>query len=310
MIPEAGLVAARFLHFACAIVLFGASLSPLYLRLRADSSRRLGYQLRPILTTAAFGAFLSGLAWFGFTVANMSGALADVLDGETLSAVLWDTDFGHVWAARMLPMILLLGASRLFGTSILGRLTEPFVASLAAVVLGSLAAVGHTQGDEGISAGIHGLADAVHLLASGAWLGGLLPLSLFLAPGLKVHISNDDVVVALSRFSGMGYAAVAALLASGLINSWFLVGSLPRLVDTTYGQLLALKLALFGLMLLLAVTNRFWLVPAIARSTSSSGSEALLIRLRRQIIGEQALGFAVVGIVSVLGTLAPAIQNS
>ena len=310
MIAEAGLVAARFLHLACAIVLFGASLSPLYLRLRADSSRRLGHQLRPILTTATFGAVLSGLAWFGFTVANMSGALADVLDSETLSSVLWDTDFGHVWAARMLPMILLLGASRLFGTSILGRLTDPFVASLAAVVLGSLAAVGHTQGDEGISAGIHGLADAVHLLASGAWLGGLLPLSLFLAPGLKAHISNDDVVVALWRFSGMGYAAVAALLASGSINSWFLVGSLPRLVDTTYGQLLALKLALFGLMLLLAVTNRFWLVPAIARSTSSSGSEALLIRLRRQIIGEQALGFAVVGIVSVLGTLAPAIQSS
>lgn len=310
MISEVGLVAARFLHLACAIVLFGASLSPLYLRLRADSSPRLERQLRPVLTMAAFGGILSGLAWFGFTVANMSGALADVLDHKTLSSVLLDTDFGRVWAARMLLMILLLGVSRLFGTSILGRLTNPFVAFLAAIVLGSLAEVGHTQVDEGISTGIHGLADAVHLLASGAWLGGLLPLSLFLTPGLKARVSNDDAVVALSRFSGMGYVAVAALLASGLINSWFLVGSMPRLVDTTYGQLLALKLGLFGLMLLLAVTNRFWLVPAMARSTNSSASEASLLRLRRQIIGEQALGFAIVGIVSVLGTLAPAIQGS
>ncbi len=309
MIIEVGLVAGRFLHLACAIILFGVSLSPLYLRVRADSSQRLARKLRPVLTLAAVGAFLSGLAWFGFTVANMSGALAGVLDGETLSSVLGDTEFGQVWAARMLPTILLLGASRLFGTSILGRLTDPFVALLAAVVLGSLAAVGHTQVDEGIAAGIHGLADAVHLLASGAWLGGLLPLGLFLASGSKAHISNDEAVVALSRFSGMGYAAVAALLASGLINSWFLVGSFRRLVDTTYGQMLALKLGLFGLMLLLAVTNRFWLGPAIARSNSSSASEASFIRLRRQIAGEQALGFAVVGIVSVLGTLAPAIQG-
>lgn len=307
MITDAGLVAARLFHFACAIVLFGASLSPLYLCLRADNAQRLGRRLRPILIAAAVGGILSGLAWFGFTAANMSGALADALDGETLVSVLSDTDFGHVWAARMPLMILFLAAIWFPGTSPLGI---ALLAFLAAVLLGSLAGVGHTQVDEGISAGIRGLADAIHLLASGAWLGGLLPLSLILASGRKAHISNDDAVVALSRFSGMAYAAVAALLATGLINSWYLVGSFARLVDTTYGHVLALKLGLFGLMLLLAVTNRFSLVPAIARSTNSTASEGLLIKLRRQIIGEQVFGFAVVAIVSVLGTLAPAIQGS
>jgi copper resistance protein D len=308
VITDAGLVAARFFHFACAIVLFGASLSPLYLCLRADNAQRLGRWLRPILIAAAVGGILSGLAWFGFTAANMSGALADALDGETLVSVLSDTDFGHVWAARMPLMILFLLAAIWFpGTSPLGIVLLAF---LAAVLLGSLAGVGHTQLDEEISTGIRGLADAIHLLASGAWLGGLLPLSLILASGRKAYISNDDAVIALSRFSGMAYAAVAALLATGLINSWYLVGSFARLVDTTYGHVLALKLGLFGLMLLLAVTNRFWLVPAIARSTNSTASEGLLIKLRRQIIGEQVLGFAVVAIVSVLGTLAPAIQGS
>jgi putative copper export protein len=35
-----------------------------------------------------------------------------------------------------------------------------------------LAGVGHTQGHEGVTAIVHVTADAVHLLAAGAWLGG------------------------------------------------------------------------------------------------------------------------------------------
>jgi copper resistance protein D len=43
----------------------------------------------------------------------------------------------------------------------------------------------------------------------------------------------------------MGYVAVAVLIASGLINSWFLVGSFAALLGTLYGRLLLVKLSLF-----------------------------------------------------------------
>ena len=135
-------------------------------------------------------------------------------------------------------------------------------------------------------------------------------MCLFLAPDQTAQVSNDEAVRILSRFSGMGYVAVAVLIASGSINSWFLIGSLPHLIDTSYGQLLLSKLGLFGLMLLLALSNRFRLVPAIAQSKTVTGSERLLARLRRQVGAELVLALFVVGIVSVLGTLSPAVHGS
>ncbi len=115
-------------------------------------------------------------------------------------------------------------------------------------------------------------ADAVHLLAAGVWLGGLLPLGMVVVSSRAKQLSNDDAVLVLSRFSGMAYLAVAALVAFGLLNGWFLVGSLSALIGTTYGELLLLKLGLFGLMLCLAASNRFWLVPALAKAATISQS--------------------------------------
>jgi putative copper resistance protein D len=100
-----------------------------------------------------------------------------------------------------------------------------------------------------------------------------------------------------------------ALVASGLINGWFLVGSLSALIGTTYGELLLLKLGLFGLMLYLAASNRFWLVPALATAATISQSDLALARLRRNILAEQILGVLVVRIVGLPGTLSPAIQG-
>jgi len=74
---------------------------------------------------------------------------------------------------------------------------------LTAVLLASLAGVGHTQVHEGVTAIVHVTADAVHLLAAGAWLGGLLPPGMVVVSSRAKQLSNDDAVLVLSRFSGM-----------------------------------------------------------------------------------------------------------
>jgi putative copper resistance protein D len=51
-------------------------------------------------------------------------------------------------------------------------------------------------------------------------------------------------------------------------------------------------------MLALALSNRFWLVPALKAGDT-------LARLRRHVIGEEALGLLVILVVSVLGTMEP-----
>jgi putative copper resistance protein D len=107
----------------------------------------------------------------------------------------------------------------------------------------------------------------------------------------------------------MGYGAVATLIGTGLINSWFLVGSISNLPTTPYGRVLLAKLALFAGMLALAVANRFWLVPSLDGVRSGGKSDELLRKLRKHVLGEQLLGLVILAIMGVLGTMPPAIAQ-
>jgi len=118
-----------------------------------------------------------------------------------------------------------------------------------------------------------------------------------------------DLDRVLLRFSGMGYIAVATLIGSGLVNSWFLVGTASGLLETAYGQMLVTKLALFAGMLGLAVSNRFWIVRSLAKAQIDdlTVSTVWAAKLRNHVLSEQLLGLMVLLIVSVLGTMRPAI---
>jgi putative copper resistance protein D len=265
-----------------------------------------------VLFSAVVGALLSGLLWFVFSVANMSGTLAGVADHEVLWTVLNETTFGGVWMARMLLAVIILcvTAVRPFWTAIAGR--DLITAFLAAVLLASLAGTGRSQIEEGWMSLVHIGSDAAHLLAAGAWLGGLVPLG-FILLGYTMTDRGPSPIVdvdrILLRFSSMGYVAVATLIASGLINSWFLIGSVSNLLETLYGQILLGKLALFAAMLALAAANRFWLVPRMIETRAGASGEppVWLGRLRYHVLGEQFLGLMILLAVSVLGTMRPAV---
>ena len=107
----------------------------------------------------------------------------------------------------------------------------------------------------------------------------------------------------------MGIVSVATLVATGIVNSWILVGSFHALLVTEYGQLLMLKLVVFALMLAFAAVNRFSLTPQLAVASGEPRREALR-RLTRNSIVEIVLGFSIFAIVGMLGTLHPAIHFS
>ncbi len=307
---DLGLVVARLLHFAAVTTLAGISFFPLYAHADAEPIVLLRWR-QGVLLAAAVAALLSGVLWFVFSVANMSGTLAYVADREVLWTVLNETTFGRVWTARMLLAIIVLGVvSRRFASTS-GPQPDWIRASLTGALLASLAGVGHSEIEEGVAGVIHVTSDAAHLLAAGAWLGGLLPLGLILAHyGRETDTARaTDLDEVLLRFSGMGYVAVATLIGSGLLNSWFLIGSVSSLIATPYGQLLLVKLVLFAGMLALAVSNRFWIVPSLTKAPADdpNASTAWTARLRNHVLGEQFLGLMVLLIVSVLGTMRPAI---
>src|SRR5262245_59457120 len=108
----------------------------------------------------------------------MAGTLGAGADSDTLLFVLGETNFGRVWAFRLVLLATLL-------VLILGRPSAMhhggwLILSISAVLLLTLAFVGHTQArDDGLRF-LHMGADSVHLLAAGTWLGGLLALGYLL----------------------------------------------------------------------------------------------------------------------------------
>ena len=304
------LIVSRLLHFAAVIVIFGCGAFRVY-GLAVDSTTTSANALIAfdawfwrVTIVGAIVALLSGVSLLLAVTANMAGSAAAALDPATIGTVLFDTSFGRVWCWRLLFAFLLMGAC----LAPLARRRMPAILVLSLLLLVSLGWVGHAVEGEGMVRLVHQINQMVHLLAAGLWLGGLVPLSWLLVRARSpcgagwISVARDVV----PRFSQMGYAAVALLAATGAINTLLLVGSVEALTGTPYGRLLSLKILLFLMMVVLALINRFRLMPRLRREPPSS---APIAALARSVLFEQTLGFAVIAVVSVLGTWPPALQS-
>lgn len=288
------LIAARAVQFAGAISLAGilgfvAYVAPLPTPRLRQSLVRLSWLSFVLI-------LLSGPLRLLFVAQSMTGAsLAETMSQHAAQLVLTDTQYGHAALVRLgLLIALLLFVIRL------GR-RRSFDLIGAALAAGSLAAIawqGHAGADVGWDGVLHLSADAAHLVAAGLWLGALLPLALL----LRSQPEGAARLEAATRFSNLGIACVAVLLVSGGVNAWYLVGSIPALLGTAYGQTLLVKLAVVAAMLGLAAFNRFRLVPRLAVGDDSSAAP----RLARHAMIEATLGLTVIVIVAALGTMIPA----
>ncbi len=98
--------------------------------------------------------------------------------------------------------------------------------------------------------------DLAHLLAAGAWLGGLpLLLSLLVRP-----VDLTEVQRAVKRFSRLALLCVLVVCATGVVQAWRQAESLAALGATRYGDLLLTKVGLVGTILLAAGLSRQWVV--------------------------------------------------
>lgn len=298
---ELWLVLVRFVHYATSVVLFGLVLFPFYASPRA-ARRDGGSRGLTISLSVSLLLLASGILWFIGVAASMTGG---GVTWEAARFVLTDTSFGAVALLRLGATIAAIGTLTLLARGSSRRL-ELLLLAICAILLGSLAGVGHTQIEDGEAKVVHTLSDSLHLVGAGAWLGGLVGLiDLAVASFRGTKEAERDACEAALRFSKMGYAAVAVLVVSGLINSWFLVGSFTNLVTTTYGQLLLLKLVLFSAMVMFAGFNRFFVVPTLLRSSTADMKHGLR-KLLINAVAEQSLGLAIVLIVSLLGITEPA----
>lgn len=281
----------RFALYADLMLLFGLPLFAIYTREERETflDRR-----RVLVWLAVFGVALSTLSIVVMTAAMAGVVILDV-DHASIWAMIFETPMGKAWSVRM-------GALVMVAIIVVRSRTPAVPTALGAVALGSLAWTGHGAAGEGSAGTVRLVGDLVHLLAAGAWLGALVGLGAMLWAGDTAAATHR----ALERFAAVGTVIVAAVVGSGLINGLYLVGwsNLGRLPFTLYGQLLLLKLALFGGMLGLAAINRFRLTPALGYAPRQDVDNARRA-LSRSLMVETVAALAILGLVAWLGTLAP-----
>ena len=293
-------IAIRFALYANLMVLFGWLLFALY----GTSHSTGGPTARQLFLLTLLAAMTSVAGMLAMT-ASMSGvAIIDVERGS-IQAMVFETPMGLAWQVRMAALAAIVAL-------VVVRTPAARVAQVgfAAVALGSLAWTGHGAAGEATTGWVQLMADIVHLLAAGAWIGALVALGLMLARSASRLTSADFVSMhrTLDGFSKAGTIFVALVIVTGAINTWVLVGSLGvRLIDSDqYVQLLAIKILLFSAMLGLAAMNRFRLTPTLLRDIDAgavpSGARQAL---RRSITIETGLAVSVLAIVAWLGTLVP-----
>jgi copper resistance protein D len=228
---SAALIASRLLHFTALMVLFGSSLFSLYAVPRAGTPdemelvRRLNCWLHRLVTGAAGLTLVSGVALLGCTAVAMSGDPAAAWHGDTLRLVVFNTRFGRVWQWQFAIAVLLFLFSLCIRRLYRKRLVV-MVASSGALLV-TAAWIGHASMGSGAFRLVRLLNQSIHLTAAATWLGGLLSLGFVLAVARRAASEPWASLTrkALSRFSHLGTLVVALLLATGITNSWFLVGS-------------------------------------------------------------------------------------
>ncbi len=306
------LIAARVVHYASTISLAGL-FAFLCLVAAPDASGMLRRRLSVLGWASLVLALVSGLGWLLVLAAKLSGQPLDlVLPQGVVTIVLTRTRFGQVWLARFVLAMLL--ALCLFARQRWrARVLDWAGLALAGGMLGSLAWAGHGGATPGRPGELHLGADILHLLAAGAWLGSLIPLALLLAEARRIGDADWAALArrAVRRFSLLAAASVAILFAAGLVNTWFLAGTVPALIGTLYGRLLLGKIAIFATMVTFGAVNLLRMGPRLAPAAAGRPPlwAAALGHLRRNALIEAGLGLIVLAIVGLLGILPPGLHT-
>ena len=285
------LAATRFAHFAAICLLFGLTAFPFY----AGAASSRSPWLRPMLLACGILAFVTGGLEFMAMAGNMGDSWRSSFDPQILMSAATDTDFGRIWIGRLMLAIVIICLC--LNSKIVKNLILLFV---SAALLMSVAFTGHSAMPGGLAGTGHQIVDAAHLLAAGWWVGGLLALA------LSAGSLGDQVLGVLGRFSKIGYGAVAVLIASGLVKSAILVTPASAIATSAYGWLLLGKIALFGNMSLLALSNRRQLTPEVKAAADPSRWAS---RLRLRVVIEFGFGLLVLAVVGALGVMQPPISQ-
>ena len=207
--------------------------------------------------------------------------LAEALTPSRLGGVIANTGYGKSWVVQAAGAALLAVVVALLGRAVrrdpAGEHKGLWWAGLAASALLMLGP--SLTGHAALAAKHFPLAtvsDWLHLVAGGAWVGGLFHLALTLPTALG-RLDAGRRTRALGRvialFTRVALPSVALLSLAGVYNAYTHLGSLRALWATPYGWTLSAKVLLVIAMLVLGAINGFRFGPR-ARRLNGGGGEA------------------------------------
>ena len=269
------------LFLAAGLAVFAATMLP------ATSALGVArHRIQEVAKASALLALVAAVLAIPLTVARQQGL---ALDRVTDRATWLDAS-----PTAVVGLVLLALGFTLLGQNVAGagadRRSRAFALSGVALVVLVPALTGHTRGSspELLVIGT----DVVHVLAGSVWLGGLVGLALTLpAVAGREDAGREDVAAqTLTRFSTVAAGVLVAVAATGSVLAWRIVGSWDVLFDSTYGQLLLLKLAVVLVVVAIAGWNRFVLLPRVRPSGRRSGRRgATTARISATVRFEAAL---------------------
>jgi putative copper export protein/mono/diheme cytochrome c family protein len=250
----------RGTHIGALLSLFGTLvfrlvIAPAAMAEATVAAERVRALLLRLTRICAACSLITGLAWLITDSAVIAGASGTTMTLHAVPTVALHTQFGQ-WLLSRFALLLLLLLLPLLRTR---RMALAAATALAGAALSLQPMLGHA-GAIGGSLGMELIASEIlHLLAAGAWLGGLLPL--FITVGI---LPPQPAATACRNFTPIGLSAVLILGVTAVVQVGEFMGGLPGLLGTTYGRVALVKLGLFVVLLVLAALNRLLFTERLA----------------------------------------------
>ena len=303
--------ASRGLLFMGVAMLIGVPLQVLAQRRGAPPDRRWVVERRAALLLLGAGllALAGQVGLLGTQILIQGGDSLLAGFGEVFGAGQW----GALWIARTAALVVALILADQASSSEAGGRRHVIgfagvgVAGVAMAVMISLGS--HAAALIDVAPAL--AADLIHLLAVGAWAGGLPVLLLVVWESRRTRSEDGaaaDLTEFAARFSAVATVAVGLIVVTGTYSAWLQVLEPSRLWTTDYGAVLLVKLGLVAPLLLLGGVNLGWTRPRLA-VTGTVGARARSA-LRSLVVAEIVLAAAVLGVVGFLTEREPARQVS
>jgi putative copper export protein/mono/diheme cytochrome c family protein len=237
----------RGVHVAASLSLFGCMVFRVFVVPRREAADLPLTGVTRIAGVSGLIALIVGVFWSMAVAAAIAGADSLTALWEAMPAVALHTAFGRLVCLRLVLLTGVLVSLAYAGESLMR--TVALYGSGVAVALQPL--LGHAGAVAGNAGTVLVLIEMAHLLAAGAWLGGLSPLMLCVS-----RAPPAAAAMLCERFTPIGLVAVGTIAVTALPQAAELIGSISGLFGTTYGHIALIKIGLFFLALGLAAANR------------------------------------------------------